>query len=136
MSGKTRVRLGSVEVQPLRGRRCRIRVVLEVPDAEPIGGEADGRDSDAGRLRGAAEAAARALESVAGGRISLEVLGVKALHTFDCILVVVSLASRAGGEAERLVGSCIAADEDPRGAALAVLNATNRLLSRTLEGGP
>ncbi len=113
--------------------RCRVRVALDVPVTGVVDAQAEGRDTDSGRLRATADATAQAVERATGGRIGLELLGVKALHTFDCILVVVSLSGHAGPQSERLVGSCIVPDEHPRGAALAVLNATNRLLSVTLE---
>jgi hypothetical protein len=43
--------------------------------------------------------------------------------------VIVSLSSRVDERSERLVGSCLIGDDSARGAALAVLKATNRLLS-------
>lgn len=135
MSKEPRVRLEAVQVEALGAGRCRARVALRLPRGGHTSGQAEGRDSTSGRLRCAAEAAARALEQAVASHVSLELLGVKALHTFDCIVMVVSLASRVPGASERLVGSCIVPDEDPGGAALAVLNAANRLVSRSLGTG-
>jgi hypothetical protein len=56
---------------------------------------------------------------------------VKTVRAFDATVVIVSLSSR-GEETLRLVGSCLTETDPPRGAALAVLNATNRLLGNYL----
>jgi len=46
--------------------------------------------------------------------------------------VIVSLSCH-NGSAQRVVGSYLSEDELPRGAALAVLNATNRLLGNIVS---
>jgi len=56
------------------------------------------------------------------------VLGVKAVRAFDATVVIVSLSAKTDASASRLVGSYLTENDPPRGAALAVLNATNRLL--------
>ena len=53
------------------------------------------------------------------------------MRAFDATVVIVSLSARTT-EATRLVGSCLTDSDPPRGAALAVLNATNRLLGNYL----
>jgi len=63
-------------------------------------------------------------------RVALEVLAVKAIEGFDTIIVVVSLSSKVAERTERLVGSCLIKGEPTRGAVLATLSATNRLLGR------
>lgn len=103
-------------------------------DGESYTGRAEGPDTLQGQLRCAAEATSRALEAAAGDRIALEVLAVKAIEGFDTIIVVVSLSSRVEDRAERLVGSCLIKGDPTRGAVLAVLSATNRLLGRVLAG--
>lgn len=136
MSDHLRVRLEQVEFE-VRGEGVRVAVVsLEHPRGGTVRGQAEGPDSLGGQLRSAAEATVRALERTVGGRVTFEVLGVKALHTFESILIVVSLSARSGEVAERLVGSCIVPEEHPRGAVLAALNATNRFLSRDLAREP
>ena len=75
-----------------------------------------------------------ALQEASGGKVSLEVLAVKAVEGFDTVIVVVSLASRADGVAERLVGSCLIQGQSTRGAVLAVLSATNRLFGKVVQG--
>jgi len=94
-------------------------------------GRSAGQSSPLGDLRMAAEAALRALEEFADGSLSFELIGVKHIRAFDSNLVIVSIGVRDSA-GTRLVG-CYLADEDmPRGAALAVLNATNRLLGNYL----
>ena len=94
-------------------------------------GRSAGQSSPLGDLRMAAEAALRALEEFAEGSLSFELIGVKHIRAFDSNLVIVSIGVRDSA-GTRLVG-CYLADEDmPRGAALAVLNATNRLLGNYL----
>jgi hypothetical protein len=69
----------------------------------------------------------QAIEAFADGNLGLELMGVKLVRAFDSNVVIVSLTQRAQRNT-RLVG-CFLADQEPvRGAALAVLNATNRVL--------
>lgn len=84
--------------------------------------------SQAGVLRCAAQAAVLALESAIGRRVTFELLGVKSLRAFDANVIIVSLTTHGEGPARRIVGSYLAEDDLERGAALAVLHATNRLL--------
>ena len=70
----------------------------------------------------------QALERVVQPEMGFELLGVKAVRAFDATVVIVSLAARQAAQASRLVGSYLTETDPPRGAALAVLNATNRLL--------
>ena len=132
MPDRNRLRLHTFEASPKADGRAAARVVLLQWTEKQIEGEAVCEDSPAGRLRCAADATARALERAVDGRITFEVLGVKTIHAFDCILAVVSLSSRLQGSTERLVGSCIVSSENPRGIVLAVLNATNRLVGQDL----
>jgi hypothetical protein len=68
-----------------------------------------------------------ALEQAVQGKVSLELLGVKSVRAFDSVVVIVSLSCHSV-VAQRVVGSYLASENVPRGAALAVLNATNRML--------
>ena len=125
-----RIRLEKFEIERLSKARCAGRVVLAGETAEEFVGNAEGPSSPQGKLRCAAEATARALERAAQDRVKLEVHGVKAIETFDTVIVVVRLWSEVGDLAERLVGSCLIKQHPTRGAVLAVLNATNRLLGK------
>jgi hypothetical protein len=68
------------------------------------------------------------------GGLSFELLGVKAVRAFDATVIIVSLAvqGEGPGSGARVVGSYLAETDTPRGAALAVLNATNRILGNRL----
>jgi len=64
--------------------------------------------------------------------MTFELLGVKAVRAFDATVVIVSLATHGDQGAQRVVGSYLTESDPARGAALAVLNATNRLLGNRL----
>ncbi|MGH7635930.1 MAG: hypothetical protein ACRENC_19560 [Gemmatimonadaceae bacterium] len=74
----------------------------------------------------------RALERASQPKLAFDVLGVKAVRAFDAMVIIVSLSARAGETASRLVGSYLTEHEATKGAALAVLNATNRILGNYL----
>ncbi|HEV2751843.1 MAG TPA: hypothetical protein VGV12_15080 [Gemmatimonadales bacterium] len=126
--GGERLRFKEFEFQRLASGRCRAKVVLTWSDGRQFQGESDGVISQAGELRCCAEATVRALERVVQPKMGFELLGVKAVRAFDAIVVIVSLSARQESRASRLVGAYLAETDPPRGAALAVLNATNRIL--------
>lgn len=127
---RERLRFVDFELRRLQNGRCRARVVLEWKPEEQFIGTAEELGSQAGELRCAAQAAVGAIERAVGAssKVTFELLGVKAVRAFDATVVIVSLTSRQDARASRLVGSYITDDFSSRGAALAVLNATNRLL--------
>jgi hypothetical protein len=109
--------------------RCRARVTLSWQDIEEFTGESEGLGSQSGELRCAAEACVHALTKAVRSEVRFELLGVKAVRAFDANVVIVSLSLPSGDQTQRLVGCFLTEDADPtRGAALAVLNATNRVL--------
>jgi hypothetical protein len=61
-----------------------------------------------------------------------ELLGVKAVRAFDATVVIVSLSTNGEGSDQRVVGSVLTELDPGRAAALAVLNATNRILGNRL----
>ena len=126
-----RLRFQEFGFQRLANGRCRAKVVLTWSDGRRFEGSSDGVMSQTGELRCCAMAAVNALEQAVQPQLSFELLGVKAVRAFDATVVIVSLAARTGA-ATRLVGSCLTETDPPRGAALAVLNATNRLLGNFL----
>ncbi len=124
-----RLRFAEFELDRLASGRCRARVVLTWQDSTEFEGASEGLASQAGELRCAAEACVIALTKAVKGAIRFELLGVKAVRAFDSSVVIVSLSVPEGRETHRLVGCYLTADADPtKGAALAVLNATNRIL--------
>jgi hypothetical protein len=124
---RERLKFVEFEFATLASGRCRSRVVLEWREGVSFEGSAEGIGSQTGELRCAAEATVEALEQAVDGKVKLELLGVKAVRAFDAVVLIVSLSCH-NGTAQRVVGSYLSEDELPRGAALAVLNATNRLL--------
>ena len=128
---RERLKFLDYDFQRLPNGRCRSKVVLEWRSGENFVGEAEGLGSEAAELRCSAQATVsalvRAVKSVERDT-SFELLGVKAVRAFDATVVIVSLSCRDEGKATRLVGSCLAVEEVNRGAVLAVLNATNRML--------
>jgi hypothetical protein len=107
--------------------QCSAEVALEW-DNVIYTGRAGGQSSPLGDFRVAAEAALRALDDFAKGDMHFELLGVKHVRAFDSDLLIVSIGLRQGNEITRLVGCYMAETDTRRGAAMAVLNATNRLL--------
>lgn len=124
---RERLRFANFDFSADSSGQCMSRVVLEWPPDLSFVGEARGLASSTGELRCAAEATVKALEQAVNGKLQLELLGVKAVRAFDSVVVIVSLSCH-NGSAQRVVGSYLATEGVPRGAALAVLNATNRLL--------
>lgn len=127
-AGGERLRFKDFEFQRLASGRCRAKVVLAWGDGRQFTGESEGVISQAGELRCCAHATVRALERVVQPQLGFELLGVKAVRAFDATVVIVSLSARQEARASRLVGAYLAETDAPRGAALAVLNATNRIL--------
>lgn len=132
VSGRTataeRLRFQVFGFDRLPDGRCRARVQLAWTDGREFVGVAEGMTSQAGELRCSAEAAVQALTEAVRPGVELELLGVKAVRAFDATVVIVSLAVRSEGSSWRMVGSYLTETDPPRGAALAVLNATNRVL--------
>ncbi len=107
--------------------QCNSEVSLEW-DGEMFVGKALGQSSPLGDFRVAAEAALNALMTFAKGAIQFELLGIKQMRAFDENLIIVSIAMRQDGKLTRLVGCYLVDADTRRGAAVAVLNATNRVL--------
>jgi hypothetical protein len=127
---RERLSFGSFTFTRTPAGRCVVQVDLEY-DGKKYVGRLEGQSSPIGDLRLGAEAAMQAIENFAQGGLGLELMGVKLVRAFDANVVIVSCTQRSS-RGTRLVG-CYLADRDPvRGAALAVLNATNRVLGNYL----
>ncbi len=130
-----RLKFISLEFENMsEGRQA--KVILEMqPDLMFIG-TADCSEAAGGELRCAALATVDAIHQTAGeSERILELIGARAVKAFDATVVIVSLWARLGGGKRRLVGSYIAEDDKAKGAALAVLHATNRLMGATMFSG-
>ena len=114
---------------------CVAEVELEWKPGVRFRGRSEGQSSPLGDLRIAAEAAMRALESFSKGELSFELIGVKMVRAFDANLIIVSISMRASPAPTRLLGCYLAEGDIARGAATAVLNATNRVLGNFIAVG-
>jgi hypothetical protein len=126
-----RLRFAEFVLDRLPNGRCRAKVGLTWRDSEAFTGESEGLASQAGELRCASQACVNALNQAVQGGTVFELLGVKAVRAFDATVVIVSLSTSAEGD-QRVVGSVLTEDDPARAAALAVLNATNRILGNRL----
>ncbi|NOT06685.1 MAG: hypothetical protein HOP28_00620 [Gemmatimonadales bacterium] len=125
-----RLKFAGFKIERLPTAECRARVTLMSLDGTKFEAEARGLTSETGELRCAAQAALLALAQ-AFREPAFELVGVKAVRAFDATVVIVSLGVPGQRGAPRVVGSYLTERDAPRGAALAVLNATNRLLVRS-----
>jgi hypothetical protein len=107
---------------------CTAEVELEWVDGVKVMGKSVGNSSPMGDLRIAAEAGLRALEAFAGGAVVFELAGIKAIRAFDANILIVAVGTRRGEVSTRLLGAYLAERDPIRGAVVAVLNATNRVL--------
>jgi hypothetical protein len=116
-----RLRFAEFRMDRLPSGRCRATVVLTQGEQTRYHAECEGLSSPAGELRCAAQACTSALTQA-----------VKAIRAFDTNVVIVALSTHGEGMPRRVVGSVLTEEDTARAAALAVLNATNRLLSNRL----
>lgn len=128
LAGRERLRFTGFTLERSPAGRVTCQVVLEWAPGETIVGRAEGQASPAGDSRLGAEAAIRALESFTEKAITFELVGVKVIRAFDANVVITSLIQRGDEGPDRLLGCYLADGDMVRGAALAVLNATNRIL--------
>lgn len=125
-----RLHFGSFTCTRSAAGRCNVQIVLEYAGQRFVGAT-EGQSSPIGDLRLGAEAAMQAVEAFAHGGLGLELMGVKLIRAFDANVVIVSTTQRSA-RTVKLVGCYLADDDIVRGAALAVLNATNRVLGNYL----
>ncbi len=123
-----RIGLKEFNLEELSGNRCSARAILAWPEGDDFVGTACGKDTEMGRLRCAADAAARAVALSVNREIALAVVGVQKILEDDTLIIVTLLSGRVLGEVQRLTGSCIIGEQPARSAALSVLKATNRLM--------
>lgn len=134
---RRRVRLMDVRFERSADMRSEAEVLLEW-EAVEYRGQAKGVGQGTIDLRVCAEATLEALRALLGERASFRLVGVKSVRAFDDALAIVSLSAHDPEREEdrRLIGAAVAKEGDlPRGVAMAVLNATNRLLGNFLIRG-
>jgi hypothetical protein len=121
-----RVRLIAVQVARTPSGKCRVEVTLEAPSGERVSDIREGLSSEAADVRLGAEATVGALNTAMSGVMRFDVAGAKTVRAFDQIVVLVLVGVSDGGPA-RLLGAASNEGEVCRAAAVAVLNATNRV---------
>ena len=122
-----RVRFNRFDFSRTQSGQCAAEVTLEM-DGTLHRGKSGGPSSPLGDLRVSAEACLRALAAFTGAA-DFELMAVKHIRAFDSNLAIVSITHRQDGATYPLVGCYLAKEDVCRGAAIAVLNATNRILN-------
>jgi hypothetical protein len=129
---RERVRFADFSFTRTPSGQCTAQVELEY-EGQRVSGRSSGQSSPLADLRIAAEAALRALEQFTDNSLIFELIGVKLIRAFDANLVIVSVGLRGSDAQARLVGCYLAESDTRRGAAVAVLNATNRILGNYIS---
>jgi hypothetical protein len=130
---RERLRFTGFSIERSPSGRVTCQVILEFAPGETVTGRAEGQASPAGDSRLGAEAAIRALESFTQRAITFELVGVKVVRAFDANVVITSILQKGDEGPDRLLGCYLADGDLVRGAALAVLNATNRILGNFIS---
>ena len=128
---RRRVYLARVDMEYPRIGRATATAALEW-GGELFDSHLEGDSGPAVELRLAALATISTLEKVLGGELTFSLVGIRSLRAFDQDLVVVLIRSPQDPVDRPLVGISLVNQTPWRGAALAVLNATNRLLGNYL----
>lgn len=116
------------ELQRLSPTRCLARVQLEHSGSASYVGTAVGGCPEVEGLRATAEAATAALMQAVGPDQTLEVFGVEEFVAFGQSVVLVHVGAKLPERSQALMGFCLAGADSTRAAALAVLDAANRVL--------
>ena len=128
---RERLRFESFGMETFPDGFCRTTATLEWEGGLRFTGESRAPQTREGHLRAGAEALLVAASDATGGSLDLELRGTKAVRAFDGWVVMVCLQGRSSESAYRLVGAYACPDDDTaRGAALAALDATNRVLQK------
>jgi len=127
-----RIRFLDLSLHPSPDGKGTVRVRMEWKGRE-IQGEAHGVSTREGDLRMGAQASLATLAQIAGEVVDAELVGVKAVRAFDAWVVIASVRARAQGRDYRLLGAKACEEGDlNRGAAIAVLDALNRVLEKVM----
>jgi hypothetical protein len=118
-----------VEIQRSRAKGVTVRVTLRKGD-QSFAGECEGPESARSRAELAAKGALLAIAQIERGASSFVVEGCKVIEAFDREFMFVGISVRVGRENALLTGSCEIKDNPETASVLAVLDATNRWVSR------
>lgn len=118
-----------VEIQRSRAKGVTVRVTLRKGD-QSFAGECEGPESPRSRAELAARGALLAIAQTERGASGFIVEGCKVVEAFDREFMFVGISVRVGRENALLTGSCEIKDSPETASVLAVLDATNRWVSR------
>lgn len=118
-----------VEVSRSRAKGLTCRVTL-AKGGKSFTGEAEGTENERSRVELAARAALRALAEGDTALRPLDLAGTKVVEAFDREFVFVGVTVQHARASVLLTGSCEMKDSPETASVLAVLDATNRWLSR------
>jgi len=131
---RERLKFKDFELVRFPNGRSKIRVRMDWTRGRSYSGEAEGNQTLEGEVRAAADAALQAAAGSTEGELDLTLRGAKALRVFDSWVVVVMVRAWVDETPLQLLGAYPCPDEDtPRGAVMAVLDATNRVLKSYLS---
>ncbi len=132
---RERLRFESFSLEEFQNGHCTAHVEFGWERGVIYSGEAEGIRTMEGELRAAAHATLQALGAATHGSLLLELVGVKAVRVFDTWVIIAAARGENDGEALRLTGSFTCEEEGdvPKGAVMALMNATNRVLPGLLE---
>lgn len=123
-----KVKFVRASLETLAPNQCLAKVELERAEAGTFVGTATGGCPDVEGLRASAQATADALMQAVGEQHLIEVHDVEVFDAFGKQAVLVHVAAQLQDRTQALMGFCVTGEDPPRAAALAVLNATNRVL--------
>jgi len=126
---RRRIYFEDVEVRRSRAKGVTCRVTLR-KGVESFVGEADGLETERLRLELAARATLIAIRGAEGDERSFALEGCRVIDAFDRQFVFVAVTTREGRESILVTGSAEVRESPETASVLAVLDATNRWLSR------
>lgn len=122
-----------VEVRRSRATGITCRVTLSKGEKSFMG-EAEGMENERSRIELAARAALRAIAEGEPGVRPMDLGGAKLIEAFDREFVFVGVTAQQARSSVMLTGSCEVKESPETASVLAVLDATNRWLSRVSAG--
>lgn len=121
-----RIRFKHADARQLKDGTWEANVVLAWPESEDFSARVGEPSALSDSLTSSAQAAVDALRKALDNRAEIGLLAVEQLAELNAVVVVLSMADNE--RVYRLTGSCSIDEEAPRAAALAVLDATNRIV--------
>ena len=129
VTGRRRLYFEDVEVRRSRSKGVTCHVTLRKGDDKFVG-EAEGIENERFRLEVAARATLAAIKQAEGDEWVFALEGCKIIDAFDHTFVFVGVSTREGRDSFLVTGSAEVRESPETASALAILDATNRWLSR------